>query len=192
MTTHIGIIIGSTRVGRIGDQVARWVHEVASARTDARFEIVDLADYPLPFLHAPGSEGSAAEIQRWSDKIDTFDGFIFVTAEYNHGLPAALKNALDTLNAPWNDKAAGIVSYGGVGGARAAEHLRLVLGELQVADVRTQVPLALATEFDYSGGAPVFAPGEYNVQALNAQLDQVVAWSRALATVRADRAAAAA
>ena len=104
-----------------------------------------------------------------------------MTPEYNHGTSGVLKNAIDYLYAEWNNKAVGFVSYGGTGGARAAEHLRLVAGELQMADVRQQVTLSLMTEFE---NFSVFKPGDYNLPALNTMLDQVVAWSTALAPLR--------
>jgi len=97
-----------------------------------------------------------------------------------------LKNAIDYLYAEWNNKAVGFVSYGAVGGARAAEHLRLVAGELQMADVRQQVTLSLITEFE---SFSVFKPGDYNVAALSTLLDQVIAWSAALAPLRKNAAA---
>jgi NAD(P)H-dependent FMN reductase len=117
----------------------------------------------------------------WAAKIASFDGFVMVTPEYNHSTSGVLKNAIDYLFAEWNNKAVGFVSYGAVGGARAAEHLRLVAGELQMADVRQQVALSLLTEFE---NFSVFRPGDYNVAALDTLLDQVVAWSNALAPLR--------
>jgi len=111
-----------------------------------------------------------------------------VTPEYNHGTSGVLKNAIDFLYAEWNNKAVGFVSYGSVGGARAVEHLRLVAGELQMADVRQQVTLSLVTEFE---NFSVFKPGDYNLPALSTLLDQVIAWSTALAALRARPQAAA-
>jgi NAD(P)H-dependent FMN reductase len=106
---------------------------------------------------------------------------VFVTPEYNHSTSGALKNAIDFLYKEWNNKAAGFVSYGSVGGARAVEHLRLVMGELQVADVRAQVALSLFADFkDFSQ----FDPAPHQTQAVETVLDQVVAWSGALAVLR--------
>jgi NAD(P)H-dependent FMN reductase len=183
--TRIGIILGSTRPNRNGEQVAKWVYDIASRRSDAEFELVDLRDYPLPHLDEPlpPSMGQYQNdhTKQWADKIASFDGFVFVTPEYNHSTSGVLKNAIDYLYAEWNNKAAGFVSYGAVGGARAAEHLRLVAGELQMADVRQQVALSLLTEFE---NFSVFKPGDYNRAALDILLDQVVAWSIALAPLR--------
>jgi NAD(P)H-dependent FMN reductase len=190
--TRIGIILGSTRPNRNGEQVAKWVYEIASRRSDAEFELVDLRDYPLPHLDEPlppsMGQYQNEHTRQWADKIASFDGFVFVTPEYNHSTSGVLKNAIDYLYAEWNNKAAGFVSYGSVGGARAAEHLRLVAGELQMADVRQQVTLSLLTEFE---NFSVFRPGDYNRAALDTLLDQVIAWSNALAPLRQPAAAAA-
>ena len=167
--------------------------DIASRRNDANYELVDLRDYPLPHLDEP-LPPSLGQYQNdhtkeWADKIASFDGFVIVTPEYNHSTSGVLKNAIDYLYAEWNNKAVGFVSYGAAGGARAAEHLRLVAGELQMADVRQQVVLSLVTEFE---NFRTFKPRNYNVAALNTLLDQVVAWSMALAPLRATVADAAA
>jgi NAD(P)H-dependent FMN reductase len=182
---RIGIILGSTRPNRNGEQVAKWVYEVAARRTDAEFELVDLRDYPLPHLDEPLpptlGQYQNDHTKQWAEKIASFDGFVFVTPEYNHSTSGVLKNAIDYLYREWNNKAVGFVSYGGVGGARAAEHLRLVVGELQMADVRQQVALSLLTEFE---NFSAFKPGDYSRASLDTLLDQVIAWSTALAPLR--------
>lgn len=189
--TRIGVILGSTRPGRRGEQVAKWVLEVAGKRGDADFELIDLVDYPLPHLDEPlpPSMGNYqnSHTQDWAAVIARFDGYIFVTPEYNHSTSGVLKNAIDYLYAEWNNKAMGVVSYGVVGGARAAEHLRLIAGELQMADVRTNVALSLFTDFR---NFTDLAPAEHQAQALDTLLDQVLAWSRALAPLRQDANAA--
>ena len=189
--TRIGIILGSTRPNRNGEQVAKWVYDVASRRSDAEFELVDLRDYPLPHLDEPlppsMGQYQNEHTKAWADKIASFDGFVMVTPEYNHSTSGVLKNAIDYLYAEWNNKAVGFVSYGGVGGARAAEHLRLVAGELQMADVRQQVALSLITEFE---NFSVLKPGDYSLAALDTLIDQVVAWSTALAPLRQQAATA--
>jgi len=181
----IAIILGSTRPGRNGEAVARWVHDLASRRDDAQYELVDVADFALPHLDeaVPPAMGrySQPHTKAWAAKIASFDGFVFVTPEYNHSTSGALKNAIDFLYAEWNDKAAGFVSYGSAGGTRAVEHLRLVMGELKVADVRSQVALSLSADFtNYTR----FTPGPHQEGALATTLDQVVAWSRALQPLR--------
>ena len=183
--TKIGIIIGSTRPRRNGEAVARWVHEVAAERTDAEFEIVDLLDYKLPVLDEayPASLGNYTQphTQAWAEKIASLDGFVIVTPEYNRSVPGALKNAIDFLYAEWNNKAVGFVSYGSVGGTRAVEHLRGIAGELQMADVRSQVALSLFTDFE---NFTTFTPAAVQRDTLVTTLDQVVAWSTALAPLR--------
>jgi NAD(P)H-dependent FMN reductase len=191
---RIGIILGSTRPNRNVEQVARWVHDMASRRGDTEFELIDLRDYPLPHLDEPLPAARSgryrhAHTRAWADKINSFDGFVIVTPEYNHSTPGVLKNALDYLYAEWNNKAVGFVAYGGVGGARAVEHLRLVCGALQMADVAQQVALSLLTDFE---NLAIFKPAGHNAAALDRLLDQVVAWSTALAPLRAAPQAAAA
>jgi len=186
--TKIGILLASTRTGRKGDQVARWVRNRAALRDDAEFEVIDLRDHPLPHLErAPSAMPGVAEdarTQAWAEVVGAFDGFVFVTPEYNHSLPGVLKNALDHVYLEWNDKAAGFVSYGGVGGARAVEQLRLVCGAVQLADVAPQVTLPMATEFE---NGTDFKPGDYNLAALDTLLDHVIRWSTALVPLRARR-----
>lgn len=185
--TEIAIIPGSTRPGRRSLAVAEWVAAQAARRhPSSGFGVVDLADFALPVLDeaTPAIFGRYGKehTTRWAETIARYDGFVFVTPEYNHSIPGALKNALDFAYAEWNDKAAGFVSYGLHGGTRAVEHLRLILAELQVATVRAQVVLSLHD--DFAGPAPAFAPGAHHEGSLGTLLDQVVAWSRALQAVR--------
>lgn len=182
--TKIAIILGSTRPGRKAELVGRWVHQHAASRDDATYEIVDLADYNLPHLDeaTPPIMGNYEQphTKVWSATIAAYDGYVFVTPEYNHSTSGALKNAIDFLFAEWNDKACGFVSYGVQGGQRAVEHLRLVAGELKLADVRSQVALSLGT--DITDGR--VTPDENQEQTLDAMLDELIAWSRALAATR--------
>jgi len=185
-TPRIAIIVGSTRPGRRADTVADWVHAIATKRDDAEVEVIDIADYQLPHLDEPippaMGQYSHDHTKAWSTAIAGFDGYVFVTPEYNHATSGALKNALDYLYLEWNNKAAGFVGYGSAGGTRAVEHLRLVMGELQVADVRDQVSLSLFTDFK---DMTTFSPAPHQEPAVSAMLDQVVAWSRALQPLRA-------
>jgi NAD(P)H-dependent FMN reductase len=182
---RIAVIIGSTRPGRNGEAVAKWVYEIARKRTDAEFELVDIAAFDLPLLDEPMppvfGQYSHNHSRVWSAKIASFDGYVFVTPEYNHGTSAALKNAIDFLYHEWTNKAAGFVAYGGTMGARAVEHLRLVMAELQVATVRAQVGFSLLTDFEHFR---VFKPAETQVKNVNDMLDQVIAWSGALKPLR--------
>lgn len=176
---NIGIILGSTREGRVSPQVGNWVKELANKRGDANYEIVDIADFNLPFLGT--TDGTEPGIAAWNQKLANLDGFIFIVQEYNHSITGALKNALDFAREAWNNKAAGIVSYGSVGGARAAEHLRGILGELAVADVRTHPALSLFTDFENGSN---FKPADMHANTVNEMLDQLVKWSTALKTIR--------
>src|SRR5213080_43374 len=181
----IAIIIGSTRPGRNGEAVAKWVHEVAQKRTDAAFELVDIKEFNLPLLDEPMppimGQYSKPHTKAWAAKIGSFDGYVFVTPEYNHGISGALKNAIDFLFREWNDKAAGFVSYGGAGGARAVEQLRLVLAEVQLATVRNQVLLSMFTDFE---NFSVFKPAAHHEKSVNEMFDQVIAWGGALKALR--------
>jgi NAD(P)H-dependent FMN reductase len=182
----IAIILGSTRPGRNGEAVSRWVYEIAEKRGDADFEIVDIKDFNLPVYDEPNSplRGSYTKehTKTWSAKVDSFDAYVFVTAEYNHGIPGALKNAIDFLYREWNNKVAGFVSYGGGAlGTRAVEQLRLVMAELKVATVRSQVQLSLFTDFE---NFTKFIPAPLQEKAVNTMLDEVIAWGGALKTLR--------
>jgi len=190
---RIAVVLGSTRPGRKGEVVARWVLEQAAARGDAAFELLDLADYPLPHLDEAKPSSGQYEFEhtkRWAEAVSGYDGYIFVTPEYNHAPSAVLKNALDFVYQEWNDKAAGIVSYGAAAsGLRAAEILRLILGELQIADVRQGVGVSLIHDFE---NFTTFTPGPQLAAQLGTQLDQVVAWATALRSVREAKATPAA
>src|SRR5258705_10262645 len=141
----IGIIISTTRAARFGDKPAKWIKGITSQRDDLTVEVLDLRDYPMPFFDEAASNAwvpSQNEVaQRWQKKVAEFDGYIFVTAEYNRGVPAVLKNALDYAYPEWNKKPAAFVGYGSVGAARAIEQLRLIAVELQMAPTRTGVHL---------------------------------------------------
>src|SRR3989442_14463858 len=181
----IGIITGSTRPNRKSPDVATWVVETARKRSDAEYEFVDIKDFELPLLDEPmpPSMGKYQQphTKRWAAKIASLDAFVFVSPEYNHGIPAALKNAIDFLFAEWKDKAAGFVSYGGAGGARAIEQLRLVLAEGHVATVPAQGLLSLWTDFEKF---TTFKPEPQHEKSLGAVLEQVGAWGGALKRLR--------
>ncbi len=147
--------------------------------------MVDVASFNLPLLDEPvppsRHQYSKPHTKLWAQKIASFDGFVFVTPEYNHGTSGALKNAIDFVYAEWNNKAAGFVGYGSAGGTRAVEQLRLVMAELQIADVRAQVALSLYTDFENFG---VFKPAALHDASLKAMLDQLLAWSSAMKGMR--------
>ena len=181
----VAIILGSTRPGRNGGTVSQWIYETAKKRSDAEFELVDISDYNLPLLDEPipplMDQYSKDHTKRWAAKIDLFDAFVFVTPEYNHGIPGALKNAIDFLFKEWNNKVAGFVSYGSAGGVRAVEQLRLVMAEVRIATVRSQVHLSLFTDFE---NFSKFKPASFHEKSANTMLDEVIDWGEALKQVR--------
>lgn len=181
----VAIILGSTRPGRVGEAVSQWIYEIAKKRNDADLELVDIKDFNLPLLDEPIppslGQYSKEHTKIWSAKIDSFDAYVFVTAEYNHGIPGALKNAIDFLFKEWNNKVAGFVSYGSAGGVRAVEQLRQVMAELKVATVRQQIQLSLFTDFE---NFVKFKPASFYEKAANTMLDEVIAWGNALKTLR--------
>jgi NAD(P)H-dependent FMN reductase len=184
---NVAIIIGSTRPNRNGEAVGKWIYEIAKKRNDANFELLDIKDYNLPLLDEPippsMGQYTKEHTKTWSLKIDSFDAYIFVTAEYNHGIPGALKNAIDFLYKEWNNKVAGFVSYGGAGGVRSVEQLRLVMAELKVATARSQVTISLFTDFE---NFTKFKPASFQDNSAKAMLDDVIAWGGALKTLRTD------
>src|SRR5688572_27693303 len=139
----IQIIIGSTRPNRFSETPAKWLYEIAKTRKDIKFELIDLRDYPLPFYNEPKSPSSMKgdypnpDVKTWAKKIAGADGYIIISPEYNHGYPAVLKNALDSIYIEWNTKPVGFVSYGSVGGARAVEQLRQVAVELKMVPIQS-------------------------------------------------------
>lgn len=186
MNLKIAVIIGSTRPGRLGESVAHWVAAEAAKRPDADYEVVDLAEFGLSLLGEPTIPGAAnkqyenPQTQAWSKVIDSYDGYVFVTPEYNHGVPAALKNAFDVLGSEWSDKALGLVGYGAAGGVRAVEQWRVIAANLRLLAVRHQVSLSLFTDFGPEG----FTPDPRNTDDLTETLDQLEQLARALRTVR--------
>lgn len=175
---RIGIILGSTRQGRKSEPVGTWVLDQLQATDGVTLEIVDIKTFDLPFL---GTTDDTTNIERWQAKLAELDGFIFVVAEYNHSITGALKNALDLAKDQWANKPAGMVSYGSAGGARAAEHLRGILSELQVPSVRTHILLSLFDDFE---GYTTFTPRPIHARNMTIMLDQVVTWSNALQSLR--------
>ncbi len=182
----IGIITGSTRDARVNLQVAEWVKSIADQRTDVEFELVDIKEYNLPTFNEPvpaimSQDYQAPEAKVWSEKISELDGFVFVTPEYNRAITSGLKDAIDYLYVEWNNKAAGIVSYGSSLGATAANNLRLILTVPKVATVSTQPGLSLFTDFEEMS---VFKPAPFHEETVQTMLNEVVAWSTALKTIR--------
>jgi NAD(P)H-dependent FMN reductase len=186
----IGIIVGTTRPNRRAPTVANWFLDIARQRTDVSWELVDIESFNLPNLDEPmppSMKNYAHEhTKKWGEKIASLDGYVFVTPEYNHSFSGSLKNAIDFVYHEWTNKAAGFVSYGTTGGVRAVEHLRGVMAELQIADVRAHVSLSLYTDFvNFSE----FKPGAGHKVQIDALLDQLVNWSGAMQGLRQKLAA---
>jgi NAD(P)H-dependent FMN reductase len=173
----IGIIIGSTREGNIGKEFGEWVFEQSKTRKDADYQLIEVSKFKLPML---GESNEKIGIEQWNQTISALDGFVFVAAEYNHSITGSLKNALDLAFDTWMNKAAGIVSYGYAGGARAAEHLRGILGALGVADVQQHVLINLNSDFDKQ----TLKPASYQTGLLTKLFDQVERWSKGLKSVK--------
>ncbi|WP_214411082.1 NADPH-dependent FMN reductase [Sphaerisporangium fuscum] len=197
---RIALVVGSTRPGRRGTAAARWALDTAAASPAvaggrASIDILNVADFDLPLLDEPVPAAFGAYAQshtrRWSQAVAAFDAFVFVTPEYNHSFPAALKNALDYLFAEWQHKVAGFVGYGTSGGIRAVEQLRQVMGELKVADVPTQVALSMFTDFTFTDPTDPTDPGTctpapHHAETLTRMLEEIIAWSAALVPLRAE------
>ena len=186
---RIGIVISTTRMGRFADKPVDWLWNLASARSAMEFEIVDLRKYPLPFFDEPMSAAWAPPknevAQRWAKKVAELDGFIFVTAEYNHGVPGVLKNALDYAYAEFNRKPAAYVGYGGVGAARSVEHLRLINIELQMVPTRSAVHIGGTDFIGMLMHGKTFADAPHLEPAARAMLDELSWWAHALKAARA-------
>lgn len=184
----IAIIVGTTRQGRFADRPVQWIFDLAGKRGHAAFEIVDLRDYPMPFfdeLISPAWAPPKNEVaQTWARKVAEFDGFIFVTAEYNHSIPAVLKNAMDYAYTEFNRKPAAFIGYGGVGGARAIEQLRLIAIELQLAPLKKAVHIGTAEYLGLLKHGKTFADYPHLVQGADALLDDLLWWTSALKTAR--------
>jgi NAD(P)H-dependent FMN reductase len=186
--SRIGVIVSSTRSGRFADIPAQWLWEIVSKRDDAEFELIDLRDYPMPFfeeklspMYGPPENEAAL---RWGAKIASLDGYIFITAEYNHGITAVLKNALDYAYMEYNRKPAAFVGYGGAGGARAIEQLRLVLAELQVASLKHTVNIGAGEMIGIVRQGKSMADYPYLADSTAPMLNEIVWWSDALKAAR--------
>jgi NAD(P)H-dependent FMN reductase len=184
---RIGIIISSTREKRFGEKAARWIYDIAAKRTDLAFEIVDLRDYPLPLFEgaSPFYVPVTNEIaQRWGKKIAELDGYLFVTAEYNRSITGALKNALDWAYREYNRKPAAYLGYGGVGGARAVEQLRLINIELQMAPTRSGVHIGGTDFVGLLMQGKSFEDMPHLIPNAEAMLEELAWWTKALKSAR--------
>jgi NAD(P)H-dependent FMN reductase len=188
----IGIIISTTRESRFGHRPAEWILSLAQARGDADYEIVDLRDYPMALFDAPmsprfaPSEGEVA--RRWAAKIEELDGYVFVTAEYNRSISAALKNALDHIYYEPARKPAAFVGYGAVGGARAIEQLRLMAIELAMAPMKSAVHVGMEPFMGMMQHGKDFSDYDYLAPTATVMLDELGWWTRVLKVGRTEAA----
>jgi len=184
----IGIILGSIREERSGASVAEWVVSQAAKRDDVTYELIDLKSFDVPLLTSATVPGAANKqydderVTRWSQTIDSYDGFIFVTPEYNHSVPGGLKNAFDSLGSEWANKPVAFVSYGAEGGVRAVEHWRQIVNNFHMYPVRQQISLSLFTEF----GAEGVQPAERRTEEIATLFDQLEEATRRFSLVEAN------
>ncbi|MFT3665844.1 NADPH-dependent FMN reductase [Piscinibacter sp.] len=188
----IAVIIGSTRPTRFADKPAQWMLKQAQARDELDAEIVDLRDFKLPFFDEVASNAwvpsQNPEAVRWQQTVGRYDGYVFVVAEYNHSITGALKNALDQAYKEWNRKPFTAIGYGGVGAARAIEHLRLIGAELHMVSTRSAVHIGGGDFRAVHPSGRVEKPIEEIeanlLPATKAALDELVWWARATKAAR--------
>lgn len=185
---RIGIIVSSVREGRFADHPAKWLHQIAGSRSDIEVEMLDLRDYPMPFFAeaaSPAYAPSKNEVaQRWQQKLAACDGFVVITAEYNHGPTAAIKNAFDYAYSEWVNKPIGFVAYGGVGGARAVEQLRLNAIELQMVPIRNAVHIQWSVYMAVTEEEKSLDSFDFLQAGAKNMLDQLVWWANVLKPAR--------
>tara|TARA_B100000378_G_scaffold210815_2_gene173825 strand:+ start:472 stop:1047 length:576 start_codon:yes stop_codon:yes gene_type:complete len=185
---RIGIIVGSTREGRFADHPLNWYLDIIKDRDDADFEVVDLRDYPMPFFEekmSPAWVPPENEVaRRWGETLESLDGFVFTVAEYNHSVTGVLKNALDYAYKEFNRKPATFIGYGGTGGARAVEQLRLILAELQVASLKHNVHIGMVELLGILREGKTMADFPYLIDSARTMTDDLVWWTNALKTAR--------
>ncbi|WP_062205583.1 NADPH-dependent FMN reductase [Demequina salsinemoris] len=177
----IGIIVGSIREGRRGRGVGQWVLAHAANRPDADYELIDLKEHDVPLFTSsvsPAVAGRAYEdpaVQRWSAAIDACDAFIFVTPEYNHGVPGAFKNAVDSLGPEWRNKPVAFVSYGADGGVRAVEQWRQIVANFQMFGIRSAIALGMFTDFAGDGSVAAIDRRAAEAETMLSDLETAVA-----------------
>lgn len=184
----IAVVIGSIRPNRFATIPAEWIVTIAKAWPDIEIEVIDLLDFPLPlFAEAspPAHGASKSSIAgKWQSRIDEFDGFIFTVAEYNHGPTAALKNSLDYAHEGWRRKPVGFIGYGGVGGARAIEQLRLYSIELHMIPTKTAVHIGGVDFLMVSQGRKRLSDFVHLNQSAGLLINEIAWWAKLLKVAR--------
>jgi len=184
----IGVILSTTRAGRLADKVAPWFMDIAKKRTDLSFEIVDLRDFPMPFFDEAASNAYVPSTnvvaQKWQKKVAEFDGYVFLTAEYNNSIPAVLKNALDYAYPEWNRKAAAFFGYGSMGATRAIQHMKELAVELQMVPVRFGAFIQGGEFMGLMMGKKTMAEFDYLVPNVELMLEQLAWWTNTTKAAR--------
>lgn len=179
----LALIVGSTRPNRFADRPAAWVADAAKDRTDFALDVLDLRDFALPFF-GEGGGGDPSAVDAWKARVAEFDGYLVTAAEYNHGPTGVLKNALDSAGKEWYRKPIAFIGYGGVGGARAVEQLRLVAVELQMAPIKHAVHIGGEAYWGAAREGRSLGSYDHLNDSLVAVFDQMVWWARALKAAR--------
>ncbi|HYH97762.1 NAD(P)H-dependent oxidoreductase [Hyalangium sp.] len=191
MMLKIALIVGSTRPQRFADTPGKWIVQAAKTRKDFELDVLDLRDQNLPFFEEPlpviytGGAYSHPAAEAWRQKLGAYDGFIVTAAEYNHGPTEVLKNALDSAYNEWHRKPIAFVGYGGVGGARAIEHLRGIAIELKMAPIKQEVNIAMEPMLGILRQGKSLDDYAYLAQSRDALFDELVWWADALKVARA-------
>lgn len=199
---RVKVILGSVRQGRFGERPAKWLLEQASKLDGVDVELLDLRDYPMPFFDSAISPSMMNRkyqdptVQKWADKLDEADAFIIVSPEYNHSYSGVLKNALDWTSPEWRRKPVGFVSYGSASGARAIEHLRMVVIELRAVPINRSIHINwdfIVKTFGDKGidSNKLFAPlrdGSLGIDHVAVFLDELVWMAKALKGARSGKA----
>jgi NAD(P)H-dependent FMN reductase len=191
MTPKLNVIIGSTRPGRVGPSVAKWVRDLAVETRQFDVELVDLAEFNLPLLDEPAHPATQRYVnnatKRWSASVDSADAYIFATPEYDYFPPAALVNAVQVVMREWGYKPAGVVSYGGVsGGLRSSQVLRQLLGNVNVHALPQVIPVHFVSQYVSEDGE--FLPEKQIVEGASGMLHELHKWTTALQTLRPAKA----
>lgn len=184
-TQKIMVVLGSTRPGRKGEKIAEWFMKIASQSEDIIFNLVDVKDLGLPLLDEPVPAAAGKyeheHTKNWAKQVGEHDGFIFVTPEYNFGMPAALKNALDFVGKEWAIKPIAFVGYGSVGAARAVQQFRSSVIDLNMVPINAQVAINLFDQLDENGE---FVPTENNDKRAKSLIEKMKWWSEGLTAMR--------
>ncbi len=185
----IAIIIGSTRPKRVGATIGKWVHSNLSQDKSATYDVVDLAEENLPFLMdqaMPAMQNYDQEsTKKWAKKVESYDGYILVTSEYNAGPPAPLKNALDTVYREWAKKPVAFVGYGWMGGVRAIENLITIVARMDM------VPLSAPAIHVLDIGVAVDEDGNIKQEHVRGNFekfeDNLIWWATTLKAARGQK-----